>query len=69
MPGVGKLVVLSAAMLFSPPALAVAQDWPPGSAMAVGMEALRTKGHCWPRACEQRSRGSSERFSLSRSFL
>jgi uncharacterized protein YecT (DUF1311 family) len=42
-PGVGKLVVLSAALLFAAPALAVAQDWPPGSAMAVGMAALEEK--------------------------
>jgi hypothetical protein len=40
MPGVGKLVVLSAAMLFSPPALAVRAGLAAGSAMAVGMEAL-----------------------------
>jgi hypothetical protein len=36
-------VVLSAALLFGIPALAVAQEWPAGSAMAVGISALEEK--------------------------
>src|SRR4051812_686703 len=42
-PGVGKLVVLTAALLFGIPALAVAQAWPPGSAGASGQLALEAK--------------------------
>jgi hypothetical protein len=38
-----EFVVLSAALLFGIPALAVAQAWPPGSAGAVGVAALEAK--------------------------
>lgn len=43
MPGICKLVILSAALMFGSPALAIAQTWPPGSAMATGQLALEAK--------------------------
>jgi uncharacterized protein YecT (DUF1311 family) len=38
-----EFVALSAALLFGSPAVAAAQDWPPGSAGAVGVAALEAK--------------------------
>ena len=43
MPETCKLVVLSAALLLGSPALAIAQAWPAGSAMATGQLALEAK--------------------------